>query len=75
MSKFAIEYKKVEIHFFVVEADSIDDAKKIVKRSEPEEINLLQYELDTFEKIEDGADMLSPTEYFKLKKKGDIANG
>jgi len=68
MAKFALEYKKVEVHFFVVEADSIDDAKKIVKRSKPEEINLLEYELDTYEKIEDGADMLSPTEYFKLRE-------
>ena len=68
MAKFALEYKKVEVHFFVVEADSIDDAKKIVKRSKPEEINLLEYELDTYEKIEDGADMLTPTEYFKLRE-------
>ena len=68
MAKFALEYKKVEVHFFVVEADSIDDAKKIVKRSKPEEINLLEYELDTYEKIEDGADMLTPTDYFKLRE-------
>ena len=66
--KFVLEYKKVEIHFFEVEAESIDDAKKIVKRSEPKEINLLEYELDTYEKIEDGTDILSPTEYFKLRE-------
>ena len=72
MAKFALEYKKVEIHFYEVEAESIDEAKKIVKRSEPEEVNLLEYQLDTYEKIEDGADMLTPTEYFQLR---EVANG
>ena len=68
MAKFALEYKKVEIHFFEVEAESIDEAKKTAKRLEPKEINLLEYKLDTYEKIEDEADMLTPTEYFKLRE-------
>jgi len=68
MAKFAIEYKKVEVHFFVVEADSIEEADKIAQCLDPEEVNLLEYKMSTYEKIENGADMLSPSEYFKLRE-------
>ena len=70
MSKFAIEYKKVEIHFFEVNADSIDEAKDLVNRNniKPIEINTLSYGLDTYEKIEDRQNMLTPKEYFELNR-------
>ena len=70
MNKFAIEYKKVEIHFFEVNAESIDEAKKLVNRDniEPIEINTLSYGLHTYEKIEDEQNMLTGNEYFELNK-------
>lgn len=67
MARFAMEYRAVEIHFYEVEADSIEDAKKIVKDLKPVEVNSLEYELDTYEKIEDDKDMLTPSEYFNLR--------
>ena len=70
MAKFAMEYRVVEIHFYEVEADSIDEAEMKVYDEDlkPMEVNPIAYELDTYEKIEDGADMLTPTEYFKLRE-------
>ena len=69
MPKYAMEYRVVEIHFYEVEADSIDDAQTKVYDLdlEPLEVNPICYELDTYEEIEEGEDMLTPAEYNKLR--------
>ena len=69
MPKYAMEFRVVEIHFYEVEADSIDDAEMIVydQDLEPMEVSPIAYELDTYEKIEEGEDMLTPAEYNQLR--------
>jgi hypothetical protein len=70
MPKYAMEFRVVEIHFYEVEADSIDDAEMIVydQDLEPMEVSPIAYELDTYEEIEEGEDMLTPAEYNQLRK-------
>ena len=70
MPKYAMEFRVVEIHFYEVEADSIDDAEMKVydEDLEPMEVNPVAYELDTYEEIEEGEDMLTPAEYNQLRK-------
>ena len=70
MPRFAMEFRVVEIHFYEVEADSIDDAEMIVydQDLEPMEVSPIAYELDTYEEIEEGEDMLTPAEYNQLRK-------
>ena len=70
MPKYAMEFRVVEIHFYEVEADSIDDAEMLVfdEDLEPQEVNPIAYELDTYEEIEEGEDMLTPAEYNQLRK-------
>ena len=69
MPRFAMEFRVVEIHFYEVEADSIEDAEMLVYDHdlEPTEVSPIAYELDTYEKIEEGEDMLTPAEYDKLR--------
>ena len=69
MPRFAMEFRVVEIHFYEVEAESIDDAEMLVydQDLEPTEISPIAYELDTYEKIEEGCSMLTPAEYAKLR--------
>ena len=70
MPRFAMEFRVVEIHFYEVEADSIDDAEMLVYDHdlEPTEVSPVAYELDTYEKIEEGCSMLTPAEYNQLRK-------
>ena len=70
MPKYAMEFRVVEIHFYEVEADSIDDAEMKVydEDLEPMEVSPVAYELDTYEEIEEGEDMLTPAEYNQLRK-------
>ena len=70
MPKYAMEFRVVEIHFYEVEADSIDDAEMRVydEDLEPMEVGPIAYELDTYEEIEEGEDMLTPAEYNQLRK-------
>ena len=70
MPKYAMEFRVVEIHFYEVEADSIDDAEMRVydEDLEPQEVSPVAYELDTYEKIEEGEEMLTPAEYNQLRK-------
>ena len=70
MPKYAMEFRVVEIHFYEVEADSIDDAEMAVydQDLEPMEVSPIAYELDTYEEIEEGEDMLTPAEYNQLRK-------
>ena len=70
MPKYAMEFRVVEIHFYEVEADSIDDAEMRVydEDLEPMEVSPIAYELDTYEEIEEGEDMLTPAEYNQLRK-------
>ena len=69
MPKYAMEFRVVEIHFYEVEADSIDDAEMAVydQDLEPMEVSPIAYELDTYEEIEEGEDMLTPAEYNQLR--------
>ena len=70
MPKYAMEFRVVEIHFYEVEADCIEDAEMIVydQDLEPAEVSPVAYELDTYEEIEEGEDMLTPAEYNQLRK-------
>ena len=70
MPRFAMEFRVVEIHFYEVEADSIDDAEMLVYYHDldPTEVSPIAYELDTYEKLEDGGSMLTPAEYNRLRK-------
>ena len=70
MPRFAMEFRVVEIHFYEVEAESIDEAEMLVydQDLEPMEVSPVAYELDTYEKIEEGEDMLTPAEYNQLRK-------
>ena len=69
MPRFAMEFRVVEIHFYEVEALDIETAEMIVydQDLEPTEISPVAYELDTYEKIEEGCSMLTPAEYAKLR--------
>ena len=69
MPRYAMEFRVVEIHFYEVEADSIDDAEMLVydQDLEPTEVSPIAYELDTYEEIEEGEDMLTPAEYNQLR--------
>ena len=70
MPKYAMEYRVVEIHFYEVEAEDIDEAQTKVYELDldPLEVNPIAYELDTYEEIEEGEDMLTPAEYNQLRK-------
>ena len=70
MPKFAMEYRVVEIHFYEVEAEDIDEAQTKVYELDldPLEVNPIAYELDTYEEIEEGEEMLTPAEYNQLRK-------
>ena len=70
MPRFAMEFRVVEIHSYQVEADSIDDAEMAVydQDLEPDEVLPIAYELDTYEKVEDGHEMLTPAEYLELRR-------
>ena len=70
MAKYGLEFRVVEIHYFEVEADSLDDAEMRVydEDLDPLEVNPIAYELDTYEEIEEGEDMLTPAEYNQLRK-------
>ena len=70
MAKYAMEFRVVEIHAYQVEANSLEDAEMRVydEDLEPDEVCPIAYELDTYEKIEDGEDMLTPAEYLELRR-------
>ena len=69
MAKYGMEFRVVEIHYYEVEADSLDDAEMRVydEDLEPMEVSPIAYELDTYEEIEEGEDMLTPAEYNQLR--------
>lgn len=48
MPKFAIEFRVVEMHYYEVEADSVEEAEALVYDQDltPTEINNVCYELD-----------------------------
>ena len=70
MPKYAMEFRVVEIHAYQVEADSLDDAEMAVydQDLEPDEVLPIAYELDTYEKVEDEDEMLTPAEYLELRR-------
>ena len=69
MKRYAMEFRVVEIHYYEVEADSLDDAEMRVydEDLEPMEVNPLCYELDSHECLFDEEDTLTPAEYAKLR--------
>lgn len=70
MAKYAMEFRVVEIHAYQVEANSLEDAEMRVydEDLEPDEVCPIAYELDTYEKVEDDEDMLTPAEYLDLRR-------
>ena len=70
MKRFAMEFRVVEIHYYEVEALTLEDAELRVydEDLEPEEINPICYELDSHECLFDDDDTLTPAEYNNLRK-------
>ena len=70
MPKYALEFRVVEMHYYEVEADSLDDAEMAVydQDLEPMEVNPISYELDNHECLSDDEDRLPPAEYNQLCK-------
>ena len=70
MPKYAMEFRVVEIHAYQVEANSLEEAEMRVydEDLEPDEVCPVAYELDTYEKVEDGEEMLTPAEYLDLRR-------
>ena len=70
MTKYALEFRVVEMHYYEVEADSLDDAEMAVYDQDltPMEINPLCYELDNHECLSDDEDRLTPAEYNDLRR-------
>ena len=69
MKRYALEFRVVEMHYYEVEADSLDDAEMAVydKDLEPMEVNPVVYELDDHQCLFDDDDTLTPAEYAKLR--------
>jgi len=69
MKRFAMEFRVVEIHYYEVEALTLEDAEMRVydEDLEPEEISPICYELDSHECLFDDDDTLTPAEYAKLR--------
>ena len=70
MPKYAMEFRVVEVHYYEVEADSLDDAEMAVydQDLEPMEVSPIAYELDHHECISDDDETLTPAEYNQLRK-------
>ena len=70
MKRFAMEFRVVEIHYYEVEALTLEDAEMRVydEDLEPEEINPICYELDSHECLFDEDDTLTPAEYLDLRR-------
>ena len=70
MAKYGLEFRVVEIHYYEVEADSLDDAEMRVydEDLEPLEVSPIAYELDSHECLSDEEEMLTPAEYNELRK-------
>ena len=70
MAKYGLEFRVVEIHYYEVEADSLDDAEMLVYDHDldPLEVNPIAYELDHSECLSDEEEMLTPAEYNELRK-------
>ena len=69
MKRYAMEFRVVEMHYYEVEADSLDDAEMRVYDEDlkPMEVNPVVYELDNSECLFDDDDTLTPAEYNKLR--------
>ena len=69
MAKYKLEFRVVEIHYYEVEADSLDEAEMRVydEDLDPLEVNPIAYELDHSEYVPDDEEMLTPAEYDKLR--------
>ena len=70
MPKYALEFRVVEVHYYEVVADSLDDAEMLVydQDLEPMEVSPIAYELDHHECIFDDDEKLTPAEYNQLRK-------
>ena len=70
MPKYALEFRVVEMHYYEVEADCLNDAEMMVydQDLEPMEVEPICYELDHDECISDDDEMLTPAEYNQLRK-------
>jgi hypothetical protein len=70
MPKYALEFRVVEVHYYEVVADSLDDAEMAVydQDLEPMEVSPIAYELDHHECISDDDETLTPAEYNQLRK-------
>ncbi len=70
MAKFAMEFRVVEMHYYEVEADSIEEAEDLVydKDLEPTEVDTICQELDVAYVLKEDEEALTPAEYNQLRK-------
>ena len=70
MAKFAMEFRVVEMHYYEVEADSIEEAEDLVydKDLEPTEVDTICQELDIAYVLREDEEALTPAEYNDLRR-------
>jgi len=70
MPKFAMEFRVVEMHYYEVEADSIEEAEDLVYDEDlkPTEVNNVCYQLDVAYVLKEDEEALTPAEYNDLRR-------
>jgi len=70
MPRFAMEFRVVEMHYYEVEADSIEEAEDLVYDQDlkPTEVDTICQELDVSYVLKEDEEALTPAEYNQLRK-------
>lgn len=70
MPRFAMEFRVVEMHYYEVEADSIEEAEDLVYDQDlkPTEVDTICQELDVSYVLKEDEDALTPAEYNDLRR-------
>jgi len=70
MPRFAMEFRVVEMHYYEVEADSIEEAEDLVYDQDikPTEVDTICQELDISYVLKEDEEALTPAEYNQLRK-------
>ena len=70
MPKFAMEFRVVEMHYYEVEADSIEEAEDLVYDEDlkPTAVDNVCYELDVAYVLKEDEEALTPAEYNDLRR-------
>ena len=70
MPRFAMEFRVVEMHYYEVEADSIEEAEDLVYDQDlkPTEVDTICQELDVSYVLKEDEEALTPAEYNDLRR-------